>query len=158
MSLQSELEVSLATILKAEPSLQIVKTIEADVRECLFADASQLIGGFRDSELPAINLSGQLDPTVSNPFTAGEIQADVPFSIVIVTKAQNRTDARSRLKQLQDGVEKVLNSLRRSGNALGQNALVMGDISSSAQTFQSNPYCFAVGTTAVKIKKITATP
>ena len=158
MSLQSDLETGLLALLKAEPGLATVATFEADVRDCLFGDASAMISGFRPTELPAVNLTGQIDPTASSQFTAGEIQHDVPFSIVVICKAQDRATARGYVKGLQDGVESVLNALRRSGNALGQNAIVMGDLSSSAIAIQHSPHCFAVGTTAVKIKKITATP
>lgn len=158
MSIQSDLEAALLTLLKASPALAGVKTFEAEVRDCLFADEARLIQGFEPASLPAINLSGQLDPTIRSPFTAGETQHDVPFSIIVVTKAQNRGAARRAAKALQEGVEDLLDSLRRSGNVLGQNALVMGDVTSSITTIQHSPHCYATGTTAVKIKKITATP
>ena len=36
MSIQSDLETGLMALLKAEPGLSSVKTIEADIRDCLF--------------------------------------------------------------------------------------------------------------------------
>ncbi len=154
MSIQTDIETALLAALRKCPALQKVQTFEADIRDCLFT-GEKLTQGFRAGELPALNLSATLDPTPSRPFTLAEIQHEVPVSICCITKGQNRKEAYNSAKALQEAVEGVLNTLRRSGNSLGSNALVMGDVSSSVTTMQDNPHCFAVGTTAVKILKIT---
>lgn len=142
------------TLLGEEAGLSSVKTFEADIRDCLFT-GEKLTQGFRPGELPAVNLSATLDPTQRSQFTAAETQHEIPVSIVVITKAQNRKDAQLAAKGLQEAVENVLDRLRRSSNAIGNNTLLFGNVTSSVTTLQDNPHCFAVGTTAAKITKIT---
>src|SRR6185437_9621745 len=155
VSIQSEIEAGLLAALKTAPGLSTIKTFEDDIRDCLFADTKQ-ISGFNPSELPAINLSASLDPTASSQFTMTETQHDVPVSIVVIVKAQKRKPAFDAVKQYQEAIEGVLNGFRRSGNSLGVNALLMGDVSSSAITIQDQPFCWGTGTTGFKITKITS--
>ncbi len=155
MSIQSGLETALLAALKESPGLNTVKLFEDDIRDCLFT-REKVTQGFRDSEMPALNLSASLDPTSSTQFTMTETQHDVPVSIVVITKALKRKTSYDAAKTYQEEVERVLNGFRRSGNTLGHNALVMGEISSAIITIQDNPHCFALGTTTCKITKITS--
>jgi hypothetical protein len=154
MSVQSDLEVGLMKLLRSCGGLAAVRTFEADIRDCLFTEG-KLTQGFREGELPAVNFSATLDPTQRSPFTAAETQHEIPVSIVIVTKAQKRKAAYNAAKDLQEAVEGVLEGLRKSSNAIGNNTLLLGNITSSVTTLQDNPHCFAVGTTSAKITRIT---
>jgi hypothetical protein len=154
VSIQSDLEAALLALLKAEDGLSSVRTFEADIRDCLFT-GEKLTQGFRSTELPAVNLSATLDPTQRSPFTASETQHEIPVSIVVITKALNRKDAQLAAKGLQEAIEDVLDRLRRSSNTIGNNTLLFGNVTSSVTTLQDDPHCFAVGTTAAKITKIT---
>ncbi|HVW07303.1 MAG TPA: hypothetical protein VHC90_01905 [Bryobacteraceae bacterium] len=154
MSIQKDLETKLLAALKQAPRLAAIKTWEADIRDCLFTE-SKLTQGFNAEELPALNLSASIDPTKRTPFTYTEAQHDIPVSIVVITKAVKRKEAFDGAKDLQEAVECVLELFRRSGNSLGQNTFLFGEISSSAITIQQDPYSFAVGTTGCTITKIT---
>ncbi|HZL56930.1 MAG TPA: hypothetical protein VFC21_07605 [Bryobacteraceae bacterium] len=154
MSIQSDLEDALIALLKAEPGLASVKTVEAEIRDCLFS-GEKLTQGFRDTELPAINLSATLDPTQRSQFTASEIQHEIPVSICCIARALKRKAAYNAVKEIQEAIENVLDRLRKSSNAIGNNTLLFGNVTSSVTTIQDNPHCFAVGTTAAKITKIT---
>ena len=105
-----------------------------------------------------MNFSATLDPTQTSQFTAAEVQSEIPVSIVCITKAQERKAAFVAANELKDAVERVLNGMRKSSNAIGNNTLLLGNITSSVQTLQDSPHCFAVATTAAKITKITALP
>ena len=154
MSIQNDLEAALLTLLRAETGLSSVITFEADVRDCLFT-GEKITQGFRPGELPAINLSATLDPTQRTMITVSEVKHEIPVSIVCITKAQNRKDAFDSGKQLQEAVENVLDRLRRSNNGIGGNTFLFDSVTSSMTTLQDSPHCFAVGTTAAKITKIT---
>jgi hypothetical protein len=154
MSIQSDIEQALLKLLKAEPRLREVKTFEADIRDCLFT-GEKLTLGFRIGELPAVNLSATLDPTQRSQFTVTEIQHEIPVSIVVITAAQKRKAAFDAAKELQEGVECVLDRLRKSANGIGHNTLLFGNVTSSVTTIQESPHCFAMGTTSAKITKIT---
>ena len=154
MSIQHDLEVALLAAFKSTPGLSTIVVFEDDIRDCLFT-AEKLTQGFRDTELPALNLSASLDPTKSSQFTMTETQHDVPVSIAIVTKALKRKAAWEAAKTYQEAIECVLNGFRKMGTTLGFNALVMGDITSSITSIKDTTHSYAVGATACNITKIT---
>ena len=139
MSIQSELETALLTALKATPGLSTIKVFEDDIRDCLFT-AEKLTEGFRDTEMPALNLSASLDPTTSSQFTMTETQHDVPVSIAIVTKGLNRKAAWEEAKKYQEAIECILEGFRKIGTSLGFNAVIMGDITSSLISIKADTY------------------
>jgi hypothetical protein len=155
MSIQRDLEITLLAAFKGAAALSTIVTFEDDIRDCLFSN-EKLTQGFRDTEMPALNLSASIDPTMSSEFTMTETEHEVPVSIVILTKALKRKPAFEQAKAYQETIERVLNGFRKYGTPLGFNARVKGDLSSSLITIQDNPHCFAVGTTACKISKITS--
>ena len=138
MSIFSDLEDGLVAMLKGSPGLEGVKTFETSVRECLFS-GDKLTQGFRTDELPAINVSAQLKPSRSNPFSAGEKQYEIPLTVAIVTRATKGKLALQAVYELQTAVEGILDQARRSGNALGANVLVTGEVTSSATTIFEKP-------------------
>ncbi len=154
MSIQKDLEMKLLAAVKAAPGLNAIRVFEADIRDCLFTEA-KLTDGFLPEELPALNLSASLDPTKRTPFTWTEAEHAIPVSIVIITKAVKRKDAFDAVKTFQEALECVLEQFRKGGNSLGNNTFLFGEIASSAISIQGDPNCFAVGTTACTITKIT---
>lgn len=153
MSLYTELETNLAAMLQAAEALAGVKTVEADIRECLFS-GDKLTQGFRPGELPAINISAELKPAARGPFTAGESQLTIPVSILVVCRAQKKQAAREQARVLQAAVEAVLDQARRSANGMGANAIVTGDITSSIVVVEDKPHSFAIGETQFNVLKI----
>ena len=143
MSMHSGLEVQLITVLKAAPGLASIKTFEAEIKDALFV-GDKLSQGFTSGALPAINLSMNLTPTKSSQFTAGEKRYDVPLTVVVITSSGNLTTARDNSIEYAFAVEAALNDLRRSGNPLGRNILLTGDISvGAASVVHEKPMAFA---------------
>jgi hypothetical protein len=150
---RTEVELSLVEMLKTAAGLETVKTFENSIRECLFT-GEKLTLGFRTEELPAIAVSAQLKPTKSSMFSAGERQHEVPVSLTIITRAQRKKEALAKAADLQDAVDRVLAAARKSGNSLGDNTLVIGDVTSSATAIDERPYSFAISTTEFTILKV----
>jgi hypothetical protein len=150
---RTEVELSLVEMLKTAAGLETVKTFENSIRECLFT-GEKLTLGFRTEELPAIAVSAQLKPTKSSMFSAGERQYEVPVSLTIITRAQRPKEALAKAADLQDAADRVLAAARKSGNSLGDNTLVIGDVTSSATTIDERPYSFAISTTEFTILKV----
>jgi hypothetical protein len=151
--LRTDLELAVIEALKAAESLARVKTFENSIRDCLFS-GEKLTQGFRPEELPAIAVSAQLKPTKTSMFSAAEKQHEIPVSLTIVTRAQRGRDALAKAAELQGGVDSILDQFRRSGNPLGANALLSGDVASSATTIVEKPYSFAINTTEFTILKV----
>lgn len=147
MSVEVEIEEALLPLLRAIPGLL---TVEATIRECLFGQ-DKFATGFRATELPALNFSATVDPVKTSQFTTTQKQRDVPITICVVTRHQKRKTAEQTARDFQNQVEAVLDTLRRTGNALGPNRLILGDYSSSMISFEEKPHCFATGTTAATI-------
>ena len=150
---RSTLELSLVTLLKAASGLASVKTVEASIRDCLFT-GEKLSAGFRPEELPAIAVSAQLKPTTKSMFTASERQYAIPVSLTVVTRAQRSKDALATAAELTDLIDQILDQARKSGNALGGNTLVIGDVTSSATSIDERPYSFAISTTEFSVLKV----
>jgi hypothetical protein len=150
---RTEVELSLVEMLKTAAGLETVKTFENSIRECLFT-GEKLTLGFRTEELPAIAVSAQLKPTKSSMFSPGERLYEVPVSLTIITRAQRKKEALAKAADLQDAVDRVLAAARKSGNSLGDNTLVIGDVTSSATTIDERPYSFAINATDFTIVKV----
>ncbi len=149
----TELETNLAAMFRAAAGLATVRTIEADIRECLFS-GDKLTHGFRPEEMPAINISAELKPATRGAFTAGEVQLTIPVSVLVVCRAQRKKQAREQARELQLAIEGVLDQARRSANGLGANAIVTGEISSSIVIVEDKPYHFAIGETQLNVLKV----
>lgn len=148
----SAIEIAVLDLLKNTPELAGVKTFERTVRECLFS-GEKLTQGFRSEELPAINVTSELEPGRSEPFTTGEIKYTIPVSVLIITKHLNKAQARRDLQVLIQVVEKVLNAARKT-DGLGLNTLVMGEIVSSVVVAEENPHHFAVGNVTASVIQV----
>jgi hypothetical protein len=149
----AEVEDRLVEMLASAGTLNQVRTIETSVRECLFS-GDKLTQGFRADELPAIAVSAQLKPARKAPWTSGEREIDIPLSIVVITKARTRRDALRQAGELRDAVDVVLDQARRSGNPLGDNTVLMGEVVTSATTIEEKPHVFAISTTECQIFKV----
>jgi hypothetical protein len=149
----TELETNLVAMLAAAPGLEGVKTIEADVRECLFSEAA-LTGGFGANELPAIQVSAEIRPSKRHSFTASEMELEIPITVVVVTRAQRKKAARESAREMQLAVEKALDQARRSANPLGMNAIVTGEITSTIVVVENKPHRYAIGETQAEVLKI----
>jgi uncharacterized lipoprotein YajG len=151
--LYTELEGALAAMLRGCAGMASVKIIETSVRECLFS-GDKLSKGFRAGELPAINVTAQLKPSKSRPFSAGEKEYEIPVSIVIVTRAQTPKEALAKVYALQNAAEGVLDQARKSGNPLGTNVFVVGDVTGDAAPVLDPPAAFAVCTLEATVLKV----
>lgn len=149
----TELELTLVEVFKASGWVKKVATFETSIRECLFS-GDKFIQGFRAEELPAVAVSMQLKPTPSSQWTPCEEELRIPVSVSVVTRAMKRKDALAAAAELVDGVKYEVRQLRRSGNALGPNAVVLGEIASSATTIDEKPYSFAIATVEFTISKV----
>ena len=147
------IEDALLAMLQAAPGLVGIQTWETTIRECLFA-GDKLTRGFSPGELPAINVTAQLKPSRSRPCTAGEKEYEVPVNIVIVTRAGTAKDALRDVYELKDAVESVLDQARRSGNALGANTIVSGDVTADAAAVKDTAQVFAVCTVETTVKMV----
>ena len=154
--IRTALELAILSVLRDAAGLAGVKTFENSVRDCLFT-GENLTQGFRPEELPAIAVSAQLKPTVKAQFSVSETGWTIPVSLTIVTKAQRGKLAAAAAAGLQDAVDVVLGAFRKSGNGLGTNTLLMGDVSSSATVIDEKPYSFGISTTDFSILKVVGT-
>lgn len=150
---RTDLEFALIEALKGADGLSTVKTWENSIRDCLFTGEA-FTQGFRAEELPAIAVSCQLKPSKRSLFTPGERQYEIPVSITILTRAARSKDAIAAAAQIQDAMDPALDGLRRSGNALGRNTIIQGEISSSATSIDEKPAAFAISTTEFTVLKV----
>lgn len=156
MSLHDELETSLLSLLRNDKQLSVVKAFEAEIKDALFV-GEKLSQGFRDGQLPAINLSVSIAGTRGNQFTAGEIRYEVPVSIAVITRALKPNDARKQAVLLGFTVLQILQPLRRSGNVLGRNIILVNDVTSSpASVVHEQPNNYAWVTIDATIQSIQA--
>lgn len=155
MSMYSDLESAFVAMLLADDAITgMVKTVEADLRDCLFSGTAYS-QGFRPQELPAINVSASLDPVKDSPFTTQEIQSLIPLTVVVVTGGRNKKEAHDSVVAIQREVARLLNQLRKSANALGmQNTLIFGEVTSSTNTFPDGKQWFGQSTTQAVVTKI----
>jgi hypothetical protein len=153
VSICSDIEAALLDLLRAGNNLASVKTFEADIRECLFS-GDKLIQGFRPEELPAVNVTAQLKPASSEPFSSGEAKHTVPVTIVVITKATRKKDARSAALQYQESIVTVLDAARRSDGRIGRNTLVTGELESSSVVIEEKPFHFAIATVEGTVLKV----
>ncbi len=150
----TELESNLVAMLRADAGLATsIKTCEADIRECLFS-GDALSQGFRPDELPAVNVSADIRPAKRGPFTAGEIELEIPITVLVVCRAQRKKAARAKARELQLAIETALDQARRSANGLGPNAIVTGEFTSTIVVVDNKPYHFAIGETQFSVLKI----
>jgi hypothetical protein len=149
----TELEANLVAMLRAADALRQVRTIEAEIRTALFTGAG-LTKGFAEQELPAIGVSAEIEPAKRGPYGAGEVQVQIPLSIFAVARAQRKTEARARVREMQAEIEHLLDGGRRSANGLGENAIVLGDITSTVVIVEDRPYHFAIGETQCQVLKV----
>ncbi len=150
----TEIEEGLVEMLRAAEGLAgVVKTFETSIRDCLFS-ADKQTKGFRAGELPAIGVSAQLKPAKSRPFTAGEKEYEIPVTVALVTRAQQPKAALSGIYDLLAPMEQVFDAARRSGNPLGPNVLVIGDLASDAAVVADAPFFFGVATVEATVLKV----
>lgn len=153
MSVYTDLETAVLELLKASSGLVDVKTFEADIRECLFAEVA-LTKGFRQEELPAVNVTAQLEPSRTVSITAGEVEMAVPITVVVVTRSQRKKEARTKAQGLAAAVETALNAARKSDNGLGQNAIVSGDVATTIAVVDDKPLHFGIAQVEAQILKV----
>lgn len=146
-------EQAVLDMLRQAPGLAGVKTFEADIREALFTGESPA-RGFNPGELPAINVSALADPCESDPFTAGEIRYQVPVTVLIVTRHQDKGGARSAARAIQWEVEKLVHGARRSANPLGPSSFVTGSVRSSLAVIQDRPAHFGMAQVDFTVTKV----
>lgn len=153
MDIYLEIEQAVFEMLRPAPGLSSVRTIEVGIREALFL-GDQPARGFNPGELPAINISAVAEPAESDPFTAGEIRYVVPVTVLIITRDQDKSVARSSVRSLQWEVEKLIHQARRSANALGPNAVVTGVVRSSVAVVQERPAHFGLAQIDFSVTKV----
>ena len=153
MSIQTDIETALKTLLQADGALATVTTFETNLRECLFAE-EKLADGFRAGELPAINITAQLKKKSSEPITCGEVQHLVPVTIVIVCGAQRAAEARTQAEWLMAEVERMLNGQRASGSVFSPNGWITGPIDTDLLRVDSKPLRYAIATIDCTVSKI----
>jgi hypothetical protein len=146
-------EQAVLDMLRQAAGLSMVKTFEADIREALFSGESPA-RGFNAGELPAINVSAVAEPCESEPFTAGEIRYQVPVTVLIVTRHQDKGAARSAARAIQWEVEKLVHGARRSANALGPDSIVTGPVRSSLAVIQDRPAHFGLAQVDFIVTKV----
>ncbi|GIU80181.1 MAG: hypothetical protein KatS3mg005_3419 [Bryobacteraceae bacterium] len=146
-------EQAVLDMLRQAPGLAMVKTFEADIREAFFSGESPA-RGFNPGELPAVNVSAVAEPCESEPFTAGEIRYQVPVTVVIVTRHQDKGLARSAARAIQWEVEKLVHQARRSANPLGPNSVVTGPVRSSLAVIQDRPAHFGLAQVDFTVTKV----
>lgn len=151
--IRTDVEMAFLKIFRDSEFLKKVPTIENTLRECLFS-GDKFTAGFRGEELPAIAVSCQLQPMVDGVFTPGEKIFRIPVSITIVTRAGTKTAAAAAASELQDAVGYEVGQLRRSGNSLGVNTVVFGDVTCSATTVEEKPFHYAMSTTEFTVSKV----
>lgn len=149
----TDIEGALLLMLQDAEDLEGVKTWEAGIRDCLFA-ADKLSRGFHPGELPAVNVTAQLRPSVSRPFSASEKEFEIPLDIAVVTRAQSSKDALAAVREIQNAIESVLDGGRRSGNPLGENTVVTGDVTTDAAAVPFAPLVFGVCQIRATVRKI----
>jgi hypothetical protein len=116
----------------------------------------KLSQGFQSTDLPAINVSMTLSAARSRPFTTDQTANEIPASIVVVCRSMAATEAKEQAQRLADQVRKALWPLRKSGNALGVNTFVTGDVTQApCSVMHEKPYVFAWVTVDCTILKIT---
>ncbi len=148
----ASIEISMLELLKSSPQLNMVKTFERTVRECLFT-GEKITSGFRPEELPAINITCELEPTNSTPFTTGEIRYQIPLTVIVIVKHQQKVEARRQLLELMAIIEKIVNRARKT-DGLGLNTLVMGDVVSSVVIAEDHPHHFGVGNITASVTQV----
>jgi hypothetical protein len=154
MSIFSDLAVQLRDVLKQADGLSTMKTIETEIRECLFVGAN-IAQGFTPAELPAINFSLTIGTVKSEQFTAGEISDEIPLTIVVIDKATKGTAARDSVLDYSALIRAALQPLRRSGNVLGRNIFIKGPITAApASIVHDKPYSFAWVTCDATLQRI----
>lgn len=150
----SQLEEGILALLRAAPGLQLVRTFEPEVRECLFS-GDKLIDGFRAEELPAVNVTAQLQSLNSIPFTASEIGYEIPITVVSIVRAQKKDEARQTAAALSEEVQRVLNAARKSDSGLGANTLVIGTVAAEAVVLiEQKPHHFALCEVKAMVLKV----
>lgn len=149
----SEVEQAVLEMLRDAPNLAGVKTFEADIREALFSGELPA-RGFNPGELPAINVSAMAEPCESEPFTAAEIRYQVPVTVLIVTRHQEKGAARSAARAIQWEVEKLIHGARRSANPLGPSSIVTGPVRSSLAVVQDRPAHFGLAQVDFTVTKV----
>lgn len=150
---RTDLEEALAELVSNTAGLAGLKTVETSVRDCLFT-GDKLTQGFRGEELPACAITAQLKPSRFTPFSLGEVGHEIPVSVTIVTRAQRAKQALRDAAALQGALLGLVNAARKSGNALGANTFVVGEISASATTIDEKPYSFAISTAEFNVLKV----
>jgi len=126
------IDAALAAHLRQLPALADVRTIEANVRDKIFAESAALgVQAFRLDELPAVNISTQVSPAASRPRTADRLTYEIPVFAAIVTRGGSAADVREQARAIQREIEAALHTLRGANTVLGVNCNITGDLVSS---------------------------
>jgi hypothetical protein len=150
----SGIETTVLALLQSEPGLAGVKKFETGIREGILSGELHS-RGFADGDLPAVQVTVELDAVQEHEATSGEVQAFVPLAVLVLAKHQKKSMARSQALTLSAAVQKALRGLRKSaGNPLGMNAWVAGEMKSDVSVVEQHPFHYALGTVGVTIMKV----
>jgi hypothetical protein len=149
----SDLERDILASLRADPSLAGVKTFSEELRECLFT-GDKLTQGFRPEELPAIRVTAQEKPSTSAPFSVGEIAYTIPVTALVITRGGTKQEAHERALAMQEPLLANFQCMRKSGNGLGENTFLIGEISTTSLVIEEKPVHFAVAQIEAQFLKV----
>ena len=149
----TDLELATINMLKALPELAGVKGWQSGLQDSLIT-GDAISKGFRPEELPGVVVMAALEPCSSEPRTAADIQYMIPVTVFLIGRADKPQRVREQFFPMQAAIEGAFHLARKSVNALGTDALVMGTLDSSLLVLHSHPQFYGVVEVTAKVMKV----